>query len=137
LTAWKAALPMWRDFLVTGSGFGSFEDVFQRYVEAGTEKRWEVAHNDYLEVLNEGGLVGGVLVAWLAFAFCIHALRRPGRDRERGPDFERAGLLLGLAAISVHAFVDFNHQIPANALLFVSLAAIAVAARESSRGVPV
>jgi hypothetical protein len=39
----------------------------------------------------------------------------------------RLGLTLGLIALAVHETVDFNLQIPANALLFVVLAAIAVA----------
>jgi len=41
--------------------------------------------------------------------------------------------VLGLLALSVHAFFDFNHQIPANALLFTTMAAIAVARAEESR----
>jgi len=50
--------------------------------------------------------------------------------RHRDP--EAIGLLIGLATISVHALFDFNHQIPANGLLFTILAAMAAARSESS-----
>ena len=39
----------------------------------------------------------------------------------------RLGPALGLVALTVHAVVDFNHQMPANALLFVTVAALALA----------
>ena len=48
-------MPMLRDFALTGSGFGSFEEVFPRFQPAGSVARWNRAHNDYLEVLVEGG----------------------------------------------------------------------------------
>jgi O-antigen ligase len=136
VTAWKASLPMVSDFRIAGVGFGAFGDVFQRYLPSGNEKRWQELHNDYLEVLIEGGFVGALLVGWLAFAFW-HRVLRPRTTGSRGLlDLERAGLLLGLASISVHAFIDFNHQVPANALVFVGLAGIAMAAAETRGGDP-
>jgi hypothetical protein len=51
--------------------------------------------------------------------------------KRRGPrDLATIGLVLGLISLSVHAFFDFNHQVPANALLFTTLAAIAIAPNE-------
>ena len=40
------------------------------------------------------------------------------------------GLLIGLACLFVHAVVDFNHQIPANALLFVAVAGMVISREE-------
>jgi hypothetical protein len=41
------------------------------------------------------------------------------------------GAALGLGALTLHALVEFNHQIPANALLFVATAAWASSRSES------
>jgi len=131
VAAWKASLPMLRDFLISGSGFGSFEDVFQGYVSGGTTGRYNAAHNDYLELLLEGGLVAAVLLVWLVIAFWSRALAAaPGAGR-LWQDPERLGLVVGLAAISLHAWVDYNHQIPAVGLVFVALSAMAIARTES------
>ena len=54
VTAWKAALPMLTDYLVAGAGYGTFEDVFQRYVARGSEKSWEAAHKTHAERRGRG-----------------------------------------------------------------------------------
>ena len=128
--AWRASTAMIKDYPVTGSGFGSFKDVFPAYLPAGEYMRWYRAHNDYLQVLLEGGAVAAALVAWLIWNYwrrALGALRRRPRDSR---DYAAVGLVLGLTALSVHAFFDFNHQVPANALLFTTLAAIAIAPHE-------
>jgi O-antigen ligase len=96
----------------------------------GEFARWAQLHNDYLEVLVEGGAIAAVLVLWLIVAYWRRALRGTSRPAGAGVDPEALGLLLGLAALSIHAVVDFNHQIPANALMFTTLAAVAVARGE-------
>jgi O-antigen ligase len=130
LVAWRASTAMIKDFAVTGSGFGSFRDVFPAYLPAGEFKRWYRAHNDYLEVVLEGGAVAAVLLVWLVWGYWRRALRAVLRGNRGRPDLATAGLVLGLLALSVHAFFDFNHQVPANALLFTTLAAIAIAPGE-------
>ena len=128
--AWHASTAMMKDYAVTGSGFGSFRDVFPAYLPSGEFKRWNRAHNDYLEVVLEGGAVTAFLLAWLICSYWRRALGAALR-RPRGPrDYATIGLVLGLMALSVHAFFDFNHQVPANALLFTTLAAIAIAPSE-------
>jgi O-antigen ligase len=128
LVAWKAALPMMNDFRWVGVGVGAFRDVFVRYMPTGEMLLWSQLHNDYMQFVIEAGIVGAVLLAWLMVSFWARVLRPvivPGPT-----DFEYIGLLLGLGSLSVHALLDFNHQIPANALLFVAMAAIAVARAE-------
>ncbi len=130
LVAWQASTAMMRDYAVTGSGFGSFRDVFPAYLPPGELMRWYRVHNDYLEVVLEGGFVAGLLVLWLTWNYWIRVLGGVGRA-SCSHDYATIGLVLGLIALSVHAFFDFNHQVPANALLFTTLAAIAVARGEN------
>jgi O-antigen ligase len=127
--AWRASLPVVRDFPLTGIGFGAFRFVFPSYLPPGEVSAWFQLHNDYLEILLDGGVVAAVLLVWLTVAFWARAVRVHSHTDGLAAHPSRLGALLGLAALSMHAFVDFNHQIPANALLFVTVAAIAVAGK--------
>jgi O-antigen ligase len=126
---WHASTAMMKDYAVAGSGFGSFRDVFPAYLPPGEYMRWYRVHNDYLEVVLEGGLVGALLVIWLAWNYWRRVLGVMRLAPRASRDYASIGLVLGLIALSVHAFFDFNHQVPANALLFTTLAALAIAAR--------
>jgi O-antigen ligase len=126
VVGWRSALALLRDFPWTGVGFGAFRQVFPRYLPAGESDVWLQLHNDYLEVLVDGGVVAGVLVAWLAWGFWSRALRSIALGGGAHRRLVRTGLVLGVASLSVHALVDFNHQIPANALLFVVASALAL-----------
>ncbi|HKQ61453.1 MAG TPA: O-antigen ligase family protein, partial [Candidatus Polarisedimenticolaceae bacterium] len=134
LVAWRSSAGMLADYPLTGCGFGAFADVFPRYMPAGEPKRWGQLHNDYLQLLVEGGAVSGLLLLALLVPFWARVGRLALRRGPRGRSLEAVGLVLGIASLSVHALWDFNHQIPANALLFVALAAIAVAKAERDPG---
>ncbi len=69
------------------------------------------AHNDYLQVLIETGVVGLLL----ALATLLAALWRARHD---------PWLLGGLSAVALHSLVDFPLQIPSLAALFMTLAAL-------------
>jgi O-antigen ligase len=135
MTAWRAATGMLTDFPLTGSGFGAFRDVFPAYMPPGESARWVQLHNDYYEFVLEGGIIGAALLLWLIWNFWSKALRRKVLMTAGEPDPESIGLLIALAALFIHAGFDFNHQIPANALLFTVMAALVIA-RGESRGLP-
>lgn len=122
LIAWRASGQMLKDFPLTGSGFGTFRGLFVRYVPAGSFARWSHAHNDYLELLLTGGIVAFGLLLWLIWGYVVRAVRGLRRSGRLSP--ARLGLVLGVLSLSVHALFDFNHQIPANALLFVAVCAL-------------
>ncbi len=119
------ALNMWKDYPVFGAGLGSFALVFPRYSDERTQASYTHAHNDYLEFGAEAGLVGLVLLgAMVAMSFAA-ALRAQYLRRDpvmRGVSF---GAMMGILALMVHSSVDFNLQIPANALTFMLLLAFA------------
>jgi O-antigen ligase len=125
--AWESTLDALRDFPIAGVGFGAFRDVYPAYMPRGSVFTTSQVHNDYLEVLVEGGLVAGLLVAWLIVAYAVRVLRQE-RRLVPGASVARLGLLLGIGSLAAHALVDFNHQIPANALSFVAVCALALPA---------
>ncbi|MCF6431216.1 O-antigen ligase family protein [Leisingera sp. MMG026] len=112
--AWAATLAAIRDNLWTGTGFGTFADVFPGYrdpVCLGTEGSWHRAHNAYLELVLGFGLPAALLLLGLSVRLllktCLTGLRRR-RSLRAIPV-----LTLGaLAFVSAHSLVDFPLQIP-------------------------
>lgn len=118
-----AVYTMVGDFWLTGSGAGTFQWVFPAYkTEALGSGYYEHAHNDFLELLSEQGVIGFVLAG---SAICILLLKIVSAYFRRRDPLMRGALFFSLcSAISLlaHGLVDFNLNIPANAaLFFVSL----------------
>ncbi len=127
IPVWRAGLQMGNDFWLTGSGFGAFADVIPGYLPRGENERWMQLHNDYLEVYLAGGVVAIVLLGWLLAMFGSRVWRAVASAGRSERLLSRLGLALGLVCLAVHEMVDFNLQIPANALLFVAACAMSVA----------
>lgn len=130
--AWTAGWHLAKDFPLTGSGFNALPDLIAEYLPAGESERWSALHNDYLEVYVAGGLIGAALATWLTLAFLIRVLRSLKQESARDRLLPAMGLMLGLFAMAAHEAVDFNLQIPANALLFVVIAALGVSSLAES-----
>lgn len=119
------ALDMLKDYPVFGAGAGSFYSAFPRYRGPDIGAFYDHAHNDYTQFLVETGPLGALLIGalpLLALINCVLALSRRRDPLARGFAF---AALMGVAAIAIHSTVDFNLQIPANALAFVVLLAYA------------
>lgn len=78
------------------------------------------AHNDWLQVLVETGLVGLALALWATFAVLRAARADPWRAA-------------ALAGLLLHVLVEFDLQVPALATLAVALAALSPHAGPSPR----
>ena len=112
---------------VLGWGLGTFADVYPQFRSFYTNQLVNRAHNDYLELLTDTGILGFAVGIWFLIATLRPAIRKA---RTWSGDVNGAvalAALLGISAILVHSFVDFNLQIPANAMLFYVLCAIAAA----------
>lgn len=109
-----------------GWGLGTFADVYPQFRSFSTELLIDHAHNDYLEMLAETGLAGGVLTLW--FLVAVFRGSRRGLEhwhyRESGAALTLAALV-GCAGLLAHSLTDFNLHIPANAALFFVLCGVA------------
>jgi O-antigen ligase len=120
----------WRIFLdhpFVGTGLGTLQLVYPPYESLYDGKIVNHTHNDYLEVLAETGLLGGICCAWFLGVLLVQSLERL---RQFNNSFSGALQLSGFLACSgflVHSLVDFNLHIPANALLFFLMAHLATA----------
>jgi O-antigen ligase len=115
----RGAARIFLDHPIKGCGLGTLIDVFPAYENAYDGKLIDHVHDDYIETLAETGLLGG-----LCGAIFLWTLYREGRQNfiaEQG-HFSRglhAGAIMAVSGLLWHSFVDFNLQIPANALLFL------------------
>lgn len=128
LDLWADMLPMARRFPVFGVGFNAFATAYPWYQTVWRTDWIGEAHNDYLQVLFDLGLLGAALVLPLL----VLLFRRARADAAGSP--LALGLLASLLGLAAHALVDFNWQIPANAATYVSLAAVAMRGKTSRNG---
>ena len=114
------------DFPLAGTGKGTYVDAYAIYEKVDDGVKLSYAHNDYLEFAAENGVgAGGALaVAGIGLAVWLAAMWR--RRRSSFAKGIGLGAMLGVAAILIHGFTDFNLQIPANAVYFTALAMLGV-----------
>jgi len=120
---WRATWSMFRAHPIAGAGLGAFWAEVPVFHQASGALTPQQAHNDYLELLASGGLLGAALFIWFAVAL-IREARRSVRTSE---GFQRAvslGAIIGLVGVAVHSIVDFGLHITINAVVFVVLAGI-------------
>ena len=115
-------------FPITGSGGGSYYGIFPNFQPADLVGYYIHAHNDYLEFAAELGVPAtGVLVAVALLA--LHAAYRVLQKRHTAL-YRGAAFCVCMAVFwaAIHSLADFNLQVPANALTFTSLLALAFVA---------
>jgi O-antigen ligase len=123
---WKATFHMFRAHPIFGTGIGAYLNSVTEYHPGTGALIPHQAHNDYLELLASGGLVG----IGLFIAFCVLIFRHIRPRLKTGTSFERAaclGALVGLFGVAVHSVVDFGLHITVNAVVCASLLVIATA----------
>lgn len=125
---WRDAWRIHQMFPGVGTGFNTFgtATVLYQTFKAGSLHFVE-AHNDYLQILVEGGYLVAVpaLILMVLVAWQIHARFREAKDDRTGY-WIRLGAVTGIVAIAFQELVEFSLQIPGNAALFTVLCAIAV-----------
>jgi len=85
----------------------------------------EHAHCDYLEVVGELGVPGGLLVFGSIFWILTQTVRNYRNAQERFDKAVSLGCIGSISAIVIHSLADFNLYLPANALAFAVILALA------------
>ena len=103
-----------------GVGMGNFDEVFQidESLEYLSPPRAGRAHNDYLEVVIESGIVGPLLIlAWLIWS--VWALTRPGSPEGR---WLRLGGFAVICCFAMQSIFDY----PLRSQALITIAALAM-----------
>jgi O-antigen ligase len=115
---WKQASGIIRDYPAVGTGLGTFVVAFRRYQTSSLDVVIDHAHNDYVEVATDTGILGAGLLFIPIMGLLIKMILACAGARSA---YRRSVLLACIgstAALLIHSTMDFNLQIPANALLF-------------------
>lgn len=122
------AMAIVRDHPWLGTGGGTFYLSYMAY-QPNWEGFYNHAHNDYLEIAADTGLIGLALLLAIA-AHSFWTAIRLIRDRTH-PMLRSAGFatVMSVTAMALHAMVDFNLHIPANAITFCVMLALPSAAQ--------
>jgi len=124
--AWETALLILRDFPVVGSGLNTYGVATLLYQPQEFPVHFREAHNDYLQLLSDGGALLAVPLIMLVTTFWMR-VRSAFRDTsDGGARCLRAGAVAGIVGIGLQEVADFSLQMPANALLFSLLCAVAL-----------
>jgi O-antigen ligase len=123
-TFWRGTREIIRERPWLGAGLGAFGVAYTRHDPTPGGARLDQAHNDYLQILADAGIGGGLLgLVFLASLFRQGFARAGSADKfRRGV---AAGALAGCFGVLVHSFFDFPLHLAAVALLFLVLVALA------------
>ncbi|HEX6881558.1 MAG TPA: O-antigen ligase family protein [Terriglobales bacterium] len=132
----KDSMQMFEQRPLVGWGLGTFPVVYPKFRSFATDFYVNEAHNDFVQLLVETGIIGfSVGIGLLILVF------RNGLRQVQGTVFGSwrtvavSAALIGVVGLSIHSLFDFNLQIPANALLFYVLCAVAGSARQEDADV--
>ena len=137
---WSVA---WKIFLanpILGTGLDSFGAAYTRFDTGSGLYRVEQAHNDYLQILSDGGIVGFAIILAFIVMLVWKALTRIRNEKNDLIRITVIGCLAGCAGILVHSFFDFPLRTAGNAYFFLLVIALMLAPvtsamfRSSERG---
>jgi O-antigen ligase len=116
---------IFRDYPWSGTGLGTLIAVYPRYESFYNGTTVDHAHNDFLELLADTGVAGGICGALFIGLLFRRGL---GNFQVAAGGTARAlvaGPLVACTGMLLHSLVDFNLHIPSNALIFLLLAFLA------------
>jgi len=125
LNIWKSGIRIFMDHPVFGIGPGNFGSGFLKYrfpvdtMLARYDKYTDFAHNEYIQLAAESGLIALFLAGWIMAGFLKRGLKLTGSCGEGRERYRILAAFAATLAILTHAFFDFNLHLPATALCFV------------------
>jgi O-antigen ligase len=123
LTIWRETLPVIRDSWLTGTGLGTYLTAMLVYQQTQAGVIFNQAHNHFLQIATEGGLLAAIPAA-LAAASLVRAGARALRNDTSGIYWIRAGAAAGLGGVAAQSVWETGLTIPANGALAAVLLAI-------------
>ena len=123
---WRATLKMFAAHPIAGVGFGGYWIAITAFHDASGSLTPQEAHNEYLEVLSSGGVIGLAIGLWFA-VMVVREVRINLKNDHGHLSAIRLGAILGIAGVVVHSLVDFGLHMVTNAVIFLVLIMLATA----------
>ena len=125
LAIWRETVRIVRDFPLLGTGTGTFADAMFVYQQTAREVLFNNAHDEYLQLQAEGGIVL-LIVSLAGIALAARAARARLAADVGAHRYLRIGACAGLVGIAVQSIWEAGLRAPANLLLAAIVAAIAI-----------
>jgi O-antigen ligase len=122
---------VFRDHPSVGTGLGTLVAVYPQYASFYNGLIVDHAHDDYLELLAEGGMAGGLCGLIFVVLVLRNSLTHFVTARTDSTRAVTAGSLVAFCGLLAHSAVDFSLHIPSNSLIFLLLSLIATAGQDS------
>ena len=128
IAMWKGTLEIIKESPWGGTGLGTFPWSFAAKRPEGLNRSFHEAHNDYLQIISELGILAIIPLAWGIFITLYRTFRHIRYARSGRTTSMSLGAVCGMVAILVHSIFDFNIQITSNGILFSLLAGLSLGA---------
>ena len=131
-----------KDHPITGTGLGTFYNVYPKYRVPEMKEVFtfvetpRYAHNDFLQIGSETGLLGLGAFIWLLFVFFKTGIRVLKEVKESYWRWLAIGAISSFAGMLVQMVFDFNFYRPETTLYFWLMPAILSVIAERSQGRP-
>lgn len=122
---WNVALHIFTEHPFIGIGLEGFGVAYSKHDNLSGEYRIERAHNDYLQVLTDAGIIGALFSAAFIVLLVWYAIKRYKSSHDKFRRGVCLGSLVGCVTVLLHSFVEFPLRTTSNALLFLVLVALA------------
>jgi O-antigen ligase len=130
MVIWRETLPVIRDFWAVGTGAGTYAAAMLVYQQSAiwiphlaAWAHFNQAHNHYLQVAAEGGVLVGAPVATALALLAVFLRRSLAADRTE-MFWIRLGAAAALAGVAAQSVWEIPLVMPANGVLAACLAAV-------------
>ncbi len=108
ITLWTDVVEIIKDYPLVGTGFGTFLSIYPLYKTINDQLIYDHAHNDYLELLTDGGIIGFLLAGWFVLTILFHGWKMIRLRNDHYSILLGIGSMAGILAILCHSVTDFN-----------------------------
>jgi len=123
---WENSHELWKQYPILGTGFGTFKHISFMHTTDNRVEWLTHSHNEYLETLSEGGIIGaglffGMLGILGVSLFKMWRIRHHMEAKVLG-----LAVLVSLIGAAFHSLFDYALRIPANGFLFTLILALGI-----------
>ncbi|WP_419663369.1 putative O-antigenpolymerase [Desulfosarcina variabilis str. Montpellier] len=133
---WRDSLKIVGDFPVTGTGIGTFGDIYPAYQTFSGTLNNKFAYNDYLALVATGGPIAVMLMVWFMVSVIRSTYAAFRQRRDKTCRFLYLGATAGVVGIGTFSLLDMGPPIGVNGLYFFFLFSLLVSAAHTRLQVP-